>query len=354
MPQDAPGPAATDTQPVTPPSVRIRDSAVATLKGILFALCGWPRGHWPIPTVTSLLILAVLLVVTVELLPKRLSDVTLTVRSRTEVLELELQPERTYVWWLPPGSYSLLTAQTAGACEQRKALDVVCAYAEPTAVTIRHGGTVRFEVLPSDSPQPRFGVALTPRADATAPSSFEIRRGDGTPVQTTDLLTFESQPVEHWRIPLIARRVQIGEFLSESVGVGDGLGGLPHEPIMTEGDVRMFARSFGSLERYQVKEERFDPADVVQIPAEPGRDGLLLGLLSLDGDSQNAFALTLHTDLAEVFVRRLGAAHKIGVSMWSILSQLPIWLALWVILVSLIVVANYHAARLSGLQKAPS
>ncbi len=40
--------------------------------------------------------------------------------------------------------------------------------------------------------------------------------------------------------------------------------------------------------------------------------------------------------------------------MWSILSQLPIWLALWVVLVSLIVVANYHAARLSGIQKAPS
>ena len=94
-----------------------------------------------------------------------------------------------------------------------------------------------------------------------------------------------------------------------------------------------------------------DPADVVQIPAEPGRDGLLLGLLSLDSDNLHAFALTLHTDLSEVFVRRLGAEHKIGVSMWSILSQLPLWLALWVVWVSLIVVANYHAARLSGMQR---
>jgi len=128
---------------------------------------------------------------------------------------------------------------------------------------------------------------------------------------------------------------------------------LPHAPIMTEGDVRMFARSLGSRERYKVKEERFDPADEVQIPAEPGREGLLLGLLSLDRENQNAFALTLHTDLAEVSVHRLGAAHRIGISMWSILSQLPIWLALWVVLVSLIVVANYHASRFSGIKKPP-
>ena len=90
-----------------------------------------------------------------------------------------------------------------------------------------------------------------------------------------------------------------------------------------------------------------------QIPADPGRDGLLLGLLSLDSDKDGvqAFALTLHTDLSEVFVRRLAAGHRIGVSMWSILSQLPLWLALWVVWVSLIVVANYHAARLSGMQR---
>jgi hypothetical protein len=195
-------------------------------------------------------------------------------------------------------------------------------------------------------------VALTPHGSKSAPSKFEIHnRGDNTLVETSELLTFESGPVKHWRIPVIAKRVQIGESLSESVGAGEGLEGLPHQPILVEGDVRIFARSFGSQERYQVKEDRFDPADVVQIPAQPGRDGLLLGLLSLDSDSQNAFAITLHTDLAEVFVRRLAAGHEIGVSMWSILSQLPIWLALWVVLVSLIVVANYHAQRLAGIKK---
>ena len=345
------------TEPASP-ALRVRNRAILNLKGVLFALSGWPKGHWPAPTVTSLFLLAISLVAAVEFLPKRLSDVTLTVHSRTEVVELELQPERTYVWWLPAGSYSLLTAKPETACERRKELDFVCTYAEPTSITIKHGGTVRFEVLAGDSPEPRFGITLTPRGINTQrgsrpeASTFEIQnRANGAPVTSEELLTFESQAVKHWRIPLIATRVKIGESLSESVGGAEGLDGLPHAPIMTEGDVRMFARSFGSRERYQVKEERFDPADEVQIPAEPGRDGLLLGLLSLDSENQNAFALTLHTDLAEVFVHRLGAAHKIGISMWSILSQLPIWLALWVVLVSLIVVANYHAARLSGIQK---
>ena len=356
MSQDSSPAAPPPTEPVSP-TARVRKRAVLTLKGVLFAVFGWPRGHWPIPTVTSLFVLAVLLVAAVELLPKRLSDVTLTVHSRTEVVELELQPQRTYVWWLPAGSYSLLSAKPETACERRKELDFVCTYAEPTSITIRQGGTVRFEVLPGDFPEPRFGIALTPRADTgrrdgkAEASTFEIQnRADGKPVVTEDLLTFESQPVKHWRIPLIAKRVKIGESLSESVGAAEGLDGLPHAPIMTEGDVRLFARSFGSRERYQVKEERFDPADEVQIPAEPGRDGLLLGLLSLDSENQSAFALTLHTDLAEVFVHRLGAEHKIGISMWSIVSQLPIWLALLVVLVSLIVVANYHAQRLAGIR----
>jgi hypothetical protein len=349
--EQAPPSAPAAPEPDPPAAARVRARALLNLKGILFALSGWPRGHWPVPTVTSLFLLALLLVAIVQLLPKRLSDVTLTVHSRTEVLELELQPERTYVWWLPAGSYSLLTAKPDSTCDRREKLDITCTYAEPTAITIKHGATVRFEVLPGDSGEPRFGVALPPHGTNTAPSTFEIHRGGDTPLETSELLTFESGPVKHWRIPVIAKRVQIGESLSESVGAGDGLEGIPHQPILVEGDVRIFARSFGSQERYQVKEDRFDPADVVQIPAQPGREGLLLGLLSLDSDSQNAFAITLHTDLAEVFVRRLAAGHEIGVSMWSILSQLPIWLALWVVLVSLIVVANYHAQRLAGIKK---
>src|SRR5512138_2251725 len=99
--EQAPPSAPAAPEPDPPAAERVRARALLNLKGILFALSGWPRGHWPVPTVTSLFLLALLLVAIVQLLPKRLSDVTLTVHSRTEVLELELQPERTYVWWLP-------------------------------------------------------------------------------------------------------------------------------------------------------------------------------------------------------------------------------------------------------------
>ena len=332
------------------------------LSRLFDVLLNWPGGRWPVPTVTSLFVIALLLVGAVELLLRGFSDVTLTVRARTEVLELELQPERTYLWWLPAGSYSLLTAKDTAGCERRNPFDLACTYAEPTALTIKNGATVRFELAAADGANaPRFTVALTPSATAprrAAPSGdkpvttrFEVRNSaDELLVETPELVTFESQPVSNWRIPLIVRRVQIGDFLSESIATVAALGGGASQPIMTEGDVRMFARTFGLDERYQIKEEQFDPADVVQIPADAGMDGLLLGLLSLDAAAQREFDLTLHTDLAEVFVRRLGAEHRIGISMWSIVSKLPMWLALWVVWVSLIVVANYYSDRLGELR----
>jgi hypothetical protein len=329
------------------------------------AVFNWPGGRWPVPTVTSLFVVSILIVGLVELLPKGASDVTLTVRARTEVLEFDLDPRRQYVWWLPAGSYSLLTAKDEAGCEQRNRFDLACTFAGPSALTIKNGATVRFEVINAvpSAGAPRFSVALTPRhgapvrtraaTDGSAKveaSSFEIRDGaDEARVATNDLVTFESAGVEQWRIPLILKRVQIGEFLTESIATTDTLGAV-RQPIMTEGDVRIFARSFGLHDRYQVQEERFDPADVVQIPADQGRDGLLLGLLSLDAAGQHAFDLTLHTDLAEVFVRRLGAEHRIGVSMWLIVSKLPMWLALWIVLVSLIVVANYYSDRLGEMR----
>jgi hypothetical protein len=314
------------------------------------ALLNWPGGRWPVPTVTSLFVISLLVVASVELLPKGLSDVTLSVRAQTEVLELDLQPARTYVWWLPAGSYSLLTAEGAANCEHRSRFDVVCAHAAPTAVTIKNGATVRFELTTADgSALPRFLFALAPRPE----SQFEVRSGaDELLFKTSELVTFESQSVEQWRIPLIVERVQIGESLSDSVAASDTLGTVARQPILTAGDVRMFARAFGfgAEERYQIKEERFDPADVVQIPADAEAQGLLLGLLSLDAARQREFDVTLHSDLAEVFVRRLGAEHRIGVSMWQIVSQLPMWLALWVVWVSLIVVANYYSDRLGELR----
>lgn len=323
---------------------------------LLDGALNWPDGRWPVPTVTSLFVLSALIVAGVELLPKALSDVTSTVRARTEVLELTLQPGRTYVWWLPRGSYSLLTAPDATGCEQRSRFDVLCSYAEPTAVTIKNGATARLELTTVEgAPLPSFMLALTPREAARGaeanPSTFEIRSAaDELLVATPELVTFESAPVESWRIPLMVERVEIGESLTDNVGASDALGAATRQPILTEGDVRMFARALWFDERYQIKEERFDPADVVQIPADPAARGSLVGLLSLDAATQRDFDLTLHTELAEVFVRRVGGGHRIGVSMWAIMSNLPFWLALWVVWVSLIVVANYYSDRLGELR----
>jgi hypothetical protein len=326
-------------------------------------LFGVPTGRWPAPTVTSLLVAAVALVGLVELLPKTVSDVTLSVSARTEVIAIELDPQRKYVWWLPAGTYSLLTAAGTTGCEERKRFDVTCTYEEPTALTIENGAAVRFEVIPGGADgEVRFTAALTPRSRALAgdralpASAFSLHdASDRQLAATGDLVTFESGLVDVWRIPLILERVQIGESLSESISTADTIGAV-RQPIMTEGDVRIFARTIGrSDHRYLIQDERFDPADVVQIPADPEtRTGLLYGLLSLDRASDHVFDVTLHTALAEVYVRRLAAEHRIGVSMWSIVSELPTWAALWVVWVSLILVANYHAARLQQLQGEPN
>lgn len=366
MDSTPPSPAPVASAPPPPESAAAATAGVAVVgrhaQRWFDALLNWPGGRWPVPTVTSLFAISALIVAGVELLPKALSDVTSTVRARTEVLELTLQPGRTYVWWLPRGSYSLLTAPDAADCEHRSRFDIVCPYAEATAVTIKNGATARFELTTAEgAPAPSFMLALTPRElgkdePKDKASAFEIRNGgDELLVTTSELVTFESQPVESWRIPLYVERVEIGESLSDSVAASDALGTTSRQPIMTEGDVRMFARALWFDERYQIKEERFDPADVVQLPADPAARGLLVGLLSLDaaaGDEagQGDFDVTLHTDLAEVSVRRLGGGHRIGVSMWAIVSKLPFWLALWVVWVSLIVVANYYSDRLGELR----
>jgi hypothetical protein len=317
---------------------------------LLAAAFNWPGGRWPVPTVMGLLLMSLVVVAGVELLPRALSDVTLTIRARTEVLTLDLERDRTYVWWLPAGRYSLLSASESPQCEQRSRYDVICTFATPTALTIKNA-TARFELAaPQGESAPTFTVALKPAAPSGAESLFEIRARAGPPIATAELLTFESQPVDQWRIPLVVERVQIGESLSEGVAAADALGVLAPQPILVGGDARMFARALGFEERYQIKEERFDPADVVQIPADPADRERLLGVLSLGAADEREFDLTLHTDLAEVFVRRLGAEHRIGVSTWAIVSQLPPWLALWVVFVSLIVVSNYYAARLGELR----
>jgi len=314
-----------------------------------------PVLQWP--GVPTLCVLAALLVLGIDLLPRRVFDVTMSVEARTEVVGLTLDPQREYVWGLPAGSYSLLVAKPAEGCESSTQFEVACRYAEPSYLKIRNGATVRFEALPpaeDGDDGPRFIVSIKPlepsdkAARAGEKSTFEIRSAtDELRAATTELVNYESNAVKLWRIPLELRRVAIGESLAENVIAADT--STARQPIMTEGNVRIFARRvFGGSNRYQVQEEHFDPADVVQIPGEgESGDSLLLGLLSLNGAAR-AFDVTLHTDFAKVFVRRLGAEHAIGASMWSIVSRDPASLALWAALVSLISIANYHSVRLNN------
>jgi len=316
-----------------------------------------PRPVLQWPGVPTLCVLAALLVLGIDILPRRVFDVTMSVEARTEVVELTLDPQREYVWGLPAGSYSLLVAKPAEGCKSSPQFEVACRYAEPSYLKIRHGATVRFEALPpaeDGDDGPRFIVSIKPLepsekvTGAGERSAFEIRSAsDELRAATTELVNYESNAVKLWRIPLELRRVVIGESLAENVIAADT--STARQPIMTEGNVRIFARRvFGGSNRYQVQEEHFDPADVVQIPGEgENGDSLLLGLLSLNGTAR-AFDVTLHTDFAKVFVRRLGAEHAIGASMWSIVSRDPASLALWAALVSLISIANYHSVRLNN------
>ena len=147
-------------------------------------------------------------------------------RAQTEVLKLELQPERTYVWWLPGGSYSLLTATDASGCEHRSRFDVVCPYPGPRRSRSRTAPRSRFEITTAaGAAMPTLHAGV----DAAAPA-FEEEKGrrsrsrngaDELLVTTSELVTFESQPVEQWRIPLMVERVQIGESLSDSVVASD-------------------------------------------------------------------------------------------------------------------------------------
>src|SRR5688500_7086366 len=68
-------------------------SAWSGARRFTMALFGYPSGRWPAPTVTSLVVAAVLVVGAVELLPRAVSDVTLSVRARSEVLEIALDPD---------------------------------------------------------------------------------------------------------------------------------------------------------------------------------------------------------------------------------------------------------------------
>lgn len=298
--------------------------------------------------------------------------ITTSVHVRTEVATFELDPKLEYVWWVPAGRYSLLLQDAPAGCRHPSHFDTICDFAHPSAISIKNGGTVRLEALPpandsgdsprngfgNDSPRapadaPRLSISLTPserpRDAARGASKFAIKeQSERSAIETTELLTFESVGVDVWRVPLRVQRAEIGEFVTESPDTTETLG-LVRQPIMTEGSVRYFAR-WGS--RYQIAEERFDPADVVQIPGD-GRPGSLAGLISLaaaSADDRDIFEITLHTGDTKVSVRRFGDDHSIGASAWSALSKLPIMIAAWAVFLSVVQVTNHHSARSGAIR----
>ena len=225
---EAPAPTSPAAEaPAPPPRGRVGDTVATAVRRVgrwLYVALNLPKGPWPVPTATSLFVISLIVVAAVELLPRILVaifvDVTSTVRARTEVLTVELQLDPTYRWWLPRGKYALITAASAVGCEHRSRLDLACDYAQATSVTIKNGASVRFEITTvPGAKEPSFMLALTPRADNPEgrKSSFEIRdSADKVLVETSDLVTFASQPVEQWRIPLARgaradRRVVVGQ-----------------------------------------------------------------------------------------------------------------------------------------------
>ena len=190
----------------------------------------------------------------------------------------------------------------------------------------RTAPTVRFE--DPDGPTARCGSRRVDAARAggegTARSSFEVaRRADELLVDERRSRDVRVGPVDVWRIPLILRaradrRVVVGERL-DGRALGRGA------PTDHDGRRRSHLRANHRAARHAIRSKRSASIRRTSCKSRPTRtaDGLLIGLLSLDAAAQRAFDVTLHTELAEVFVRRLGAGHPIGVSMWSIVSHLP-------------------------------
>ena len=131
----------------------------------------------PIPSMVSLGLIALTVVVSFELLPAAVSDITLSVRARTEVLEIELDPAREFVWWLPAGTYSLVSGDQQGQqCRQRAQFDVVCDAGTKTALVVRNGATVRLETIPASEDARGDGATVYSRHRTSRAGAFSRPR----------------------------------------------------------------------------------------------------------------------------------------------------------------------------------
>ena len=306
------------------------------------------------------------------------STVTMSITARTEVLEIETRPGEVLEWELPTGTYGLLTSPDAMACVTHDQFEIECIQEEPTLLRVANAARIRVSVpLPAgeavvvDPVEPALRLAITPIADANCdkkPSTesggqatcpdplISIRGTSGEPiVETIDLVTFESVPISNWRTPISVSHVRVGESLAA---------GSARQPILIEGGVKLFASiDIGSRvapRRYLILEETFDAADIVELPASTEQKGLVVGLLAFSRNDELGLVengildLTAHTDLDEVLVTRLRAGHSVKLSTWDILARQPVWLAIWGLFVSLILIVGFATgdqanARLGGM-----
>jgi hypothetical protein len=368
-----------------PSTVAAFFARVAAFFAPAFAFFARRSSRWSIPGTLTVAILCIVLVGAVEQAPRRrLVQVTLSVDARTEIATLDLAstPGQPQSWSLPKGTVATfmpeITPETLDGehhCEpQALSGDFRCTFDKPVKLTFAGEAKVRIEAIPGNNP--KISLDVTPgdgtggtECRSAVPASIEIR-DDANKVLLRSRygLAFESAEFERdapdawdlWRTPLALTGADLGASLSSSVITGETLGEPIRQPVLEGGDAWFFARLDGWLERvaserYLIQEERFDPGDIVQIP-ESGLCGnrRLFGMITLDitdPDERAAFDVTLHTEYDSFWVARsTTGGHKVSVSNWSLLAKMPVTAAILAALLYVVVIVNYHAARLTELR----
>ena len=237
-----------------------------------------------------------------------LVDVTLTVRARTKCSRSSCSWSARTVWWLPRGNYGCSPLR----CRRLRAPQPIgpCVCLRPGDLghdQERRNGSVR-----NHDARRRNGAELHAGVDPAGcsregrKSSFEIRTGADKPLfATSELVTFESQPssMAHpacsWSACSSASRCPTGWSRRTRWAA--------HAPADNDRRRRAHVRARVLVRRTLSNQRRALRSGRRRADSSRRRwQGLLLGLLSLDSAAQREFDVTLHTELAEVFVRRLG------------------------------------------------
>ena len=147
-------------------------------------------GHEPVRHLVSVVVAAV------ELFAEDQRYVTSTVRARTEVPDVKLERELMYRLWSAVRQVKIITAANPVVAD-RSRLDVACAYAEDTAVTIKNARAYGSESPPSLAQKGGVFMLVSRRGlqSERKRMSPRVRRApDEVLVATSDLVTFELVP----------------------------------------------------------------------------------------------------------------------------------------------------------------